>query len=91
MQSWRPTETHRGSPLVEAVLTRMLELDAVLEHIDDKTTIEAIAIATELAAAGNLVTGDIRRTSDAVAVALARWLERTRHLGVNVDPVPHAA
>jgi hypothetical protein len=69
----------------------MLELDAVLEHIDDKTTIEAIAIATELAAAGNLVTGDIRRTSDAVAVALARWLERTRHLGVNVDPVPHAA
>jgi hypothetical protein len=91
MQSWRPTETHLGSPLVEAVLTRMLELDAVLESLDDKTAIDATAIATELAAAGNLVTGDIRRPSDAVAVMLARWLARTRHLGVCVDPVPHAA
>jgi hypothetical protein len=69
----------------------MLELDAALEHIENKTTILALALATELAAAGNLVTGDIRRPSDAVAVALARWLERTRHLGVNVDPVTHAA
>jgi hypothetical protein len=91
MQPWRPTETHLGSPLVEAVLARMLELDAVLENMDDKATIDAIAIATELAAAGNLVTGDSRRTSDAVAVMLARWLERTRHLGVRVDPIPHAA
>jgi hypothetical protein len=91
MQPWRPTETHLGCPLVEAVLERMLELDAVLENMDDKTAIDAIAIATELAAAGSLVTGDIRRTSDVVAVMLTRWLVRTRHLGVCVASTTHAA
>ncbi|HEY1550974.1 MAG TPA: hypothetical protein VGG28_24265 [Kofleriaceae bacterium] len=76
---------------MEAVLARMLELDAVLENMDDKTTIEAIAIATELDVAGNLVTGDIRRTSDVVAFTLAQWLKRTRYLGLSIDRAEHAA
>jgi len=79
----------RVSPLVERTLTRMLELDAMLELMPDRTCTVARAIDTALAVAESLVTGDIDQPSEVVSRALARWLERTRNLGI--DRVLHAA
>lgn len=78
-----------ASPLVERTLTRMLELDAMLELMADRTSALAHAIDTALAVAESLVTGDIDQPSEVVSRALARWLERTRNLGI--DRVLHAA
>ena len=98
MQPRRPAETHLGVPLVERALTRMLELDAVLENLDDDARIEARAIETALTSGESLITGDIEHPSDVVSHALARWLDRTRNLGLrseptfrSIDQVPHAA
>lgn len=80
--------SHRGVPLVERVLERLRELADLLDA-RARDTLEAHAIDAAIAAAQGLVTGDIARPSDVVARALARWLERTRYLGI--DRVEHAA
>ena len=87
----QPCTAHAGVPLVERTLTRMLELDAILEHMRDRSSREARAIDTALAMAESLVTGDIEHPSDVVSHALARWLERTRNLGRSIDQARHAA
>jgi hypothetical protein len=87
----RSSEHDVGVPLVERVLARMLELDAVLERTSDRTSTEARAIDTALATAESLVTGDIEHPSEVVSRALVRWLDSTRNLGLSIDRTRHAA
>ena len=87
----RSSKIDVGVPLVERVLARMLELDAVLERTSDRSSMLAHAIDTALATAESLVTGDIEHPSEVVSRALVRWLDSTRNLGLSIDRAKHAA
>jgi hypothetical protein len=78
-----PAVTMTRMPLAARVLERKDELEDAYADLGPHDDFERHTIATALAAVNELVTGDLGHPSDVVAHALARWLERTKHVGVD--------
>jgi hypothetical protein len=68
-----------GKPLVERVLERKAELEALLDGLDDKPLRADIELA--LSTVEPFLAGDLKHVPPVVMIDLNRWLERTKHIG----------
>jgi hypothetical protein len=74
----------REPSLAARVLARKDELEDAYAEFGPHDVVERRANATALAAVNLLVTGDLAHPSEVVSRALARWLERNKHVGTEI-------
>lgn len=70
-----------GQPMVERVMQRKAELEALLGGLAKDDTGTRNDIEAALAALVQLTSGDLENVPTMVTVDMNRWLERTKHLG----------
>jgi len=75
------TDATRGQPLAARVLARKNELEDALADCGPRDVLQRTAIQTALTTVYMLMTGDLVRPPQVVALALSRWLERNKHVG----------
>ncbi len=73
---------HRS--LADRVLERKNDLEDALADLGPRDELEREAIETALATIYPLITGDLVRPPAVVACRLNRWLERNKHLAMDI-------
>ena len=74
----------RGQPLAARVLARKIELEDALADLGSHDLIEREAIEEALHALYFLMPGDIAHPAPNVGRALSDWLERNKHVGLDI-------
>ena len=78
-----------GQPLIDRVVARKQELEALLAGLPEDDTRQRADIEHALGTVESMMTGDLTQVPAVVAVDLNTWLERHKHLAESaVDPVP---
>jgi hypothetical protein len=70
-----------GQPIVDRVMARKYELEAVLASLDVQDARERGDLELALSTIGELLTGDLEHVPSVVTRNMNRWLEATKHLG----------
>jgi hypothetical protein len=74
----------RGLPLADRVLARKNELEDALADLGPHDLVERDAIEEALHALYFLMPGDLAHPSPNVGRALSEWLERNKHVGLDI-------
>jgi hypothetical protein len=74
----------RGQPLADRVLARKNELEDALADMGPHDLVQREAIEEALHALYFLMPGDIAHPSPIVGRALSEWLERNKHVGLDI-------
>ncbi|HUS31574.1 MAG TPA: hypothetical protein VMZ53_23875 [Kofleriaceae bacterium] len=74
----------RGLPLADRVLARKIELEDALADLGPHDLYEREAIQEALHSLYFIMPGDIAHPSPIVGRALSEWLERNKHVGLDI-------
>jgi hypothetical protein len=80
-----------GQPMVERVLARKHELEALLASSPADNGRTQNDIATALNTVNSLLSGDLAHVPAVVLVDMNRWLENNKHLAESATPNANAA